>query len=264
MSDDEKAGNYAKIGGDTDGFAAIRAAILQKMLARAAFDGWTELALRSAAQEAGAGSAALRAAFPKGVADALRTWSAQTDSEMLAAIAEPGFANRKIREKVAFAIKARLNALRIHKEAARRASATLALPHYAPLGAELAWNAADVIWRGIGDTSTDFNYYSKRTILAGVWTSTLMRWLSDETVDESATNAFLDARMENVMQVEKAKSRIRNFAIDPIKPIEWLAKLRYPARNKNGAERRRAEQEAKIDETLDESFPASDPPYWTP
>lgn len=215
---------------EADAFEPSRALILAKMLETAAFDGWTERSLRAAARAAGVDGATARAAFPRGLSDVFRAWSGEADAAMLAAMAAPEFTSLKIREKVAFAVKARLAALRPHKEAARRAAATLALPLYGPLGAELIWKTSDAIWRGLGDTSTDFNFYSKRSILSAVWTSTFARWLSDDGEDEAATIAFLDARIENVMQIEKIKGKVRDLNIDPAKPIEWLARLRYPAR----------------------------------
>ncbi|MEO1137806.1 MAG: COQ9 family protein, partial [Pseudomonadota bacterium] len=164
----------------------------------AAFEGWTQATLARAAREAGVSPAVLAAAFPAGIADVLRAWSAESDRAMGAAMDAPAFKTLKIREKVAAAILSRLDALRPHKEAARRAAATLALPIHGGLGAKLAWETADRIWRGMNDRSTDFNFYSKRMILTGVWLSTFTRWLSDETEDETDTKAFLDARIENV------------------------------------------------------------------
>lgn len=214
---------------ENDGFEPVRAAVLPAMLARATFEGWTGQALKAAAQDADISDSALKAAFPGGVRDVLHYWSLTTDEQMREAMKAPEFSALKIREKVAFAVRARLDLLRTHKEAARRAAALTALPPYGLLGAKLAWNTADAIWRGLGDASTDFNFYSKRGILTGVWTSTFARWLADDAQDEAATKAFLDARIENVMQIEKAKARIRKLGLDPAKPIEMLSRLRYPA-----------------------------------
>ena len=211
-----------------DGFEPARRRLLDAALIEAAFDGWNGAMMDKAARTAGLEPGVAAAAFPGGVRDLLRYWSIRTDEAMTEAMAGPDFAALKIREKVAFAVNARLDVLRPHKEAARRAAALLALPTSGLLGAQLAWKTADAVWRGLGDTSTDFNFYSKRGILTGVWTSTMARWLADDSDDEAATQDFLAARIANVMEIEKAKAQIRKLGLDPAAPIRALAKMRYP------------------------------------
>jgi len=211
-------------------FGPARAAILEAALQLAPFDGWTAKMMRAATEAALLDRPTQEAAFPGGVSDLLRFWSGEADAAMRAEMEGEKFKAMKIREKVTFAVRARIDVLRPHKEAARRAAATLALPHHGPLAASLAWKTADEIWRGLADKSTDFNFYSKRAILTGVWTTSFARWLADDSEDEAATNAFLDARIENVMQVEKLKARIRKSGIDPAAPWKFFAGLRYPRR----------------------------------
>lgn len=218
--------------GSQDTFSVERAAILAAALERAPFEGWTVAMLGRAAADTGAEKSVLAAAFPGGTADALAAWSEALDAEMSAAMRADGFAAKKIRDKVAAALKARLAAMRPRKEAARRAAATLALPFYGALGARLAWKTSDAVWRGLNDASTDFNFYSKRAILSGVWASTFVRWLADESDEEAATADFLARRIENVMQIEKAKAKLRDAGFDPARPLGWLAHLRYPARGR--------------------------------
>lgn len=214
--------------GTDDPFAAERAAILAAALERAPFEGWTIAMLGRAAGDAGLAGPVLAAALPGGVADVLASWSEALDAAMLAAIGDGRLAGLKIREKVAAAVTARLDAMAPHKEAARRAAATLALPLYGALGARLVWKTADAVWRGLGDRSTDFNFYSKRAILSAVWASTFMRWLADAGEDGAATREFLARRIDNVMQIEKVKAKLREAGLDPAEPLGWLARLRYP------------------------------------
>lgn len=213
-----------------DAFEPVREAILAEALKGAAFDGFTPLSLARAAADAGRTKAELAAAFPRGPIDLVAWWSAKADAAAAAAIAAPHEPPLKIREKVARALEARLAFLRPHKEAARRAAAYLALPHNAPTGARLVWETADAVWRAMGDPSTDFNFYSKRAILSGVWSTTFARWLADDSDDEAATKAFLAARIGNVMQFEKLKARVRDSGFDPEGMFGWLAKMRYPER----------------------------------
>lgn len=213
-----------------DAFDPVREAILAEALKGAAFDGFTPLALERAASAAGAAKAELAAAFPRGAIDLVTWWSARADEAAAAALSAAQEPPLKIREKVARAVEARLAYLRPHKEASRRAAAFLALPHNAPSAARLVWATADAIWRAMGDPSTDFNFYSKRAILSGVLGSTFARWLADDSDDEAATKRFLAARIDNVMQFEKLKARVRDRGFDPEGAFGWLAKMRYPER----------------------------------
>jgi ubiquinone biosynthesis protein COQ9 len=211
-----------------DPFDETRRKLLPAALETAVFDGFTPLMMRAAAQKAGLSRSELAAAFPHGAVDLAAFWSQEADRAAAEALRAGDAQGLKIREKVALGIETRLAYLRPHKEAARRAAAYFALPHNALAGARLVWRTADSIWRAIGDRSTDFNYYSKRAILAGVWSSTFMRWLADDGADEAATKAFLNDRIANVMQFEKFKSKVRDSGFDPEGMFGWLARLRYP------------------------------------
>src|SRR5471032_1052402 len=124
----------------------------------------------------------------------------------------------KIRERIAAAVRTRLAVLKPQKEAARRAGALLSLPMHAALGARLLYRTVDAMWRAAGDASTDFNFYTKRGILAGVYTSTLMRWFTDASADESETDKFLRDRIENVMTFEKFKAQVKQ-GLDRLPPL---------------------------------------------
>ncbi|HTQ14506.1 MAG TPA: COQ9 family protein [Rhizomicrobium sp.] len=191
---------------------SLKAAVLEHALEHAAFDGFTDATLAKAARAAGAGKSDLARLFPDGPRSLVEAYSRSADAEMRARLAGQKLAGLKVRERIARAVTARIAVLRPHKEAARRAAAFLTLPPNAVLATKLLYRTVDAIWRAAGDTSTDFNFYTKRAILAGVWTSTLMRWFTDDDPGEAATRAFLDARIENVMQFEKFKARVRERA----------------------------------------------------
>ena len=211
-----------------DGFANQRQEILRESLKIAPFEGWNRNSLDNAATAAGVEKTAISTIFPHGVADLMRFWSHQLDEQMTSRMMESDIEAMKIREKVETGVLIRLETLSSNREAARRAAGWLAIPPNHFLASRLTWNTADAIWRAIGDKSTDFNYYSKRTILSGVWTSTLARWFADDTEDQGPTRDFLAARIENVMQFEKAKSKAKKLGLNPAAPIEFLARLRYP------------------------------------
>ncbi len=161
-----------------------------------------------------------RLAAPDGVDSLLLAWADRSDDATRDAIAAADLTSLKIREKIALGVRARIAALSPHKDAARRAAHTLAAPWRVGLGARILWNAADTIWSAIGDTSTDGNWYSKRMVLSGVIASVMNTWLAED--DETLAWATLDARIDNVMQFEKAKAQARQFTDTLPDPLDLL------------------------------------------
>ena len=189
--------------------AALKAAILAAALKDAAFDGFTDKVLEKAGGTAGADKTAMARLFPGGPLSLIEYYSVSVDAEMEKRLAGQDLAAMKIRARITTAIQTRLEILKPDKEAARRAGSLLALPVHASLGAKLLYQSVDAMWRAVGDTSTDFNFYTKRGILAGVYGSVLVRWFNDTSADEAPTNEFLAARIENVMQFEKFKAKAK-------------------------------------------------------
>jgi ubiquinone biosynthesis protein COQ9 len=187
----------------------MREAVLAAALPHAAFDGFTESMLQKAGHEAGVAKADLKRLFENGPVSLIEFYSGWADAEMEKRLEAMDLKTMKIRERIAAAVKTRLAILKPHKEAARRAAALLSLPMHAALGAKLMYRTVDAMWRAAGDTSTDFNFYTKRGILAGVYGSTAMRWFNDTSEDEKPTEEFLAARIENVMQFEKLKAKAK-------------------------------------------------------
>jgi ubiquinone biosynthesis protein COQ9 len=187
----------------------LREAVLNAALPHAAFDGFTDMVLQKAGAEAGLEKADVARLFEDGPISLVEYFSTHTDAEMEKRLSAMNLKAMKIRERIATAVKTRLAILKPHKEAARRAAALLSLPMHAALGAKLVYRTVDAMWRAAGDTSTDFNFYTKRGILAGVYGATAMRWFNDTSEDEKATDDFLAARIENVMQFEKFKAKAK-------------------------------------------------------
>jgi len=193
----------------TQAFATMRAHILEKALTHVPFDGWTEKALFEGAKDAGYAPAMALDAFPGGVPDAIECAAEEADRAMLAALDKMDLGNMRVRDRVAAAVRARLELSTPHREAIQRALAILALPHNFPLGARTLWRTIDAIWYAAGDNATDFNYYTKRALLAGVYSATLVYWLNDHSPEHADTWAFLDRRIDDVMRVPKLVGKLR-------------------------------------------------------
>jgi ubiquinone biosynthesis protein COQ9 len=194
------------------GDAALKAAVVAAALPRIPFDGFTDAVLGAAIADAGVDTRDAARLFAGGVLDLVEAYSEIADREMEERLASLDLAAMKIRERIATAVKTRIAVLRPHKEAARRAAAFLTLPPHAGRGLTLLYRTVDAIWHAAGDTATDFNFYSKRAILAGVYSATLMRWFTDQGEEEAETDAFLARRIDEVMRFERFKAQWRERA----------------------------------------------------
>jgi ubiquinone biosynthesis protein COQ9 len=190
----------------------FKSAVLEAALPHIPFDGFTQKTLDRAGSEAGVDQKTLLRLFPKGPLSLVEAYSQIADAEMERRLAKAKLARMKVRERIALAVRTRIAVLASHEEAARRAAAFLSLPPHAATAAKLIYGTVDSIWRAVGDTSTDFNFYTKRAILAAVYSSTLVRWFNDDSEDEHATWDFLDHRIADVMRFEKFKAGVRERA----------------------------------------------------
>ncbi len=194
--------------------AALKRAVLDAALPHVPLEGFSDTMLAHAGVDAGVGQEMLLHLFPQGPLSLVEFYSQHCDAEMETRLAGENLSQMKIRERIATAVLTRLAVLKPHKEAARRAAAFLTLPTHVALGARLVYRTVDAMWRAVGDTSTDFNFYSKRAILAGVYSLTLMRWFNNTGEDEAETHEFLLARIENVMRFERFKAEVKERTKD--------------------------------------------------
>jgi ubiquinone biosynthesis protein COQ9 len=203
--------------------------LLDAALIHVPFDGWSEATLAAAARDAGIEPALARALVPRGGVDLALAYHRRGDAQMVAALAARDLSALRMREKVALALRLRLEAA--DREAVRRAAALFALPQHAADGARALWATADAVWTALGDTSEDGNWYTKRAILASVQGATVLYWLGDDSPGAQATWDFLDRRIEGVMRFEMAKAAVqKNPALRAVfaLPLAALAVLRKP------------------------------------
>lgn len=205
----------------------LRAALAPEIAANAAFDGWTDEALTITAEAAGVNPGVARLAFPGGAVDMIDAWFAYVDRSMLAAV--PEVATLKVRERIARLVEARLTAMEPDREALRRALAVLAMPQNLRAAARLGWRTVDAIWRAAGDTVTDYNHYTKRGILLGVYGATISVFLDDESEGDADTRAFLARRIDGIMRFEKAKAGFVKRTENLPSLSRFIGRLRYPA-----------------------------------
>lgn len=209
----------------------LRIALAPDIAASAIFDSWNETALMAAAEMAGVDADIARLAFPGArPMDMIESWIASVDADMAAEWPAERLATLKIRERIRTLVAYRLDAVAHIDEAVRRALAVMAQPQNAPRSLKLGWRSADIMWRLAGDTATDYNHYTKRAILAGIYSATLAVFVNDESEGKADTHAFLERRIDGIMKFEKTKAQFLNKDRELPSLTRFLGRLRYPAR----------------------------------
>jgi ubiquinone biosynthesis protein COQ9 len=193
----------------TEDSLKMRDELLLAMLPHVPFDGWTATALLRGAAEAGIDMAGAGEAFPRGAADMVAHFSDWSDRRMLEALEEMDLPSMRVTERVRAAVQERLRQAEPHREAVQRSLAFLAMPQNALLGAKLLYRTVDAIWHAAGDNATDWNFYSKRGLLAGVFSATVLYWLNDRSEDNADTWDFLDRRLRDVATFGKATGKLK-------------------------------------------------------
>ncbi len=206
--------------------------LLDAALPHVAFDGWSPAVVEAARQDLGISDADVQALAPRGALDLAIAYHRRGDQAMVTRLGTADLSGVRFNEKVATALRFRLDAM-TDREAVRRATTLFSLPPHSADGAKLVWETADHVWTALGDTSEDGNWYSKRAILSGVWGATVLYWLGDDSPGFVNTHQFIDRRIENVMQFEKLKGQLReNPMTKPFMQMQdaVFGKLRAPKR----------------------------------
>jgi ubiquinone biosynthesis protein COQ9 len=206
--------------------------LIDAALPHVAFDGWSPVTWRAAVADSGVDPALAATLCPRGAVDLAVAAHRRGDRQMASELRSRNLSGLRFRDKVAEAVKIRLDVAG-DREIVRRGTTLFSLPQNAALGAKMIWETADAIWTALGDTSDDVNWYTKRATLAGVYSSTVLYWLGDESEGRAATWAFLDRRIEDVMRIEKAKATVqKNPVLKTLfaGPIWAASRIRPPIR----------------------------------
>lgn len=182
--------------------------LLEAALTHVPFEGWSRRSLFAAAADLGIEPALARRLFPRGGDDLLVHLERWADRQMAARVDLEELQELRIRERIARLVRTRLEVLTPHREALRRATAARLLPSNALAATASLWRTVDLMWSLAGDRATDASYYTKRSLLAAVWSSTFLYWLDDRSADLEATWAFLGRRIDDVMRIGQLRARL--------------------------------------------------------
>ena len=211
--------------------------LLQAALPHVAFDGWSDATFKAAVADSGLDAETARSVAPRRGLDLAIMFHKQGDAKMVAAMSAEDLSALRYRDRVIACVRKRIEIAGADREAVRRGATLFSLPFNAPEGAKLVWGTADAIWNVLGDTSDDYNWYSKRAILSGVYSSTVLFWLGDDSEGAERTWEYLDRRIDDVMQFEKVKAQVRGSKLAQMAlwgPKQALSLIKAPSATRTG------------------------------
>jgi ubiquinone biosynthesis protein COQ9 len=208
----------------------VRAALAPIIARNAGFDGWSDAAVHAAADEAGVDRDVAKLAFKDNAIDMIDAWIDSIDMELAHRLPAEKLGAMKIRDRITALLATRLEIMAPDRESLRRAMAIMAMPQNLVRSAKIGWRSADRMWRLAGDTASDFNHYTKRMTLSAVYASTLSVFVNDDSDNFADARAFLDRRIDNVMQFEKVKFQAKQRQEYVPSLSRFIGRLRYPAR----------------------------------
>jgi ubiquinone biosynthesis protein COQ9 len=208
----------------------VRAALAPMIARNAGFDGWSDAAVHAAADEAGVDRDVAKLAFKDNAIDMIDAWIDSIDMELAHRLPAEKLGAMKIRDRITALLATRLEIMAPDRESLRRAMAIMAMPQNLVRSAKIGWRSADRMWRLAGDTASDFNHYTKRMTLSAVYASTLSVFVNDDSDNFADARAFLDRRIDNVMQFEKVKFQAKQRQEYVPSLSRFIGRLRYPAR----------------------------------
>ncbi len=195
---------------ETDHISLTQKMLVEAALPHVAFDGWSASTLEAAIKDTGVDAGLAGQACPRGAVDLALAFHRIGDEKMELALAATNLSDMRFRDRIAKAVQLRIEAVADNKEAVRRGVTLFALPLHASEGAQALWATTDKIWNVLGDTSEDVNWYTKRATLSAVYSATILFWLGDDSEGSTETWAFIDRRIDNVMQFETVKAKLKD------------------------------------------------------
>ncbi|MDJ1305109.1 MAG: COQ9 family protein [Candidatus Midichloria sp.] len=186
----------------------IKKKLFESALKIIPFEGWCPDLLIKAERAVNLPEGAASVLFPGGINDFFEYYIEEIDREMLSVYKNSISPNMKVHQRIRQCVISRIEVLARNKSVVTRGLAFLAMPINYALSLRVLWKTVDLIWYEAGrDQSTDFNYYTKRALLAGVYSSTILYWINDESEDFTKTIGFLDRRLEDIHKIYKAKEK---------------------------------------------------------
>ena len=186
----------------------IRNQILQEAKPIIVENGWNEDLFFNISKSSKYKYSEIKALFPEGYMQLLEVYLESINQLMSQKAKEIDLIRLRVHERVRELLILRLKIVAKDKDLFKKTFSYLALPHNLKISTRVLYKTVDEIWFLSGDISTDFNFYSKRIILASIYTSTIIHFVNNENIDE--TNLILNKLLKKVSLIPKFKNKFTN------------------------------------------------------
>ena len=190
-------------------YKKLKSDIIEALLENIAFDGLTWDVVKQTVVDEGHSTDMADALFPARMKSVAADISTYFDSMMMDQLEKVDPENYRIRDRIKLAVEKRLEVMSPYKESLLHLTRFWMRGRGGLSGSRSAWSTSDKIWNWAGDTSKDYNHYTKRMLLSGVIVSTFVYWFRDDGADLTKTFEFLDRRIDNVLKLGQFIGRFK-------------------------------------------------------
>lgn len=172
--------------------------------------GWSKKMFKEVSKHSKYGLDLVLILFPQGYINLLQLYLDDLNLKMTYESKKIDLIRLKLHERIREICFIRFNIMEKEKKIIKKTFVYLLLPNKYKFSLKNIYRSVDQIWYLAGDSSTDFNFYSKRVILASIYSSTMMHFINNDNLEE--TKNIFDKRLKNLSKIPKIKERLNDFA----------------------------------------------------
>ncbi|KAK2645053.1 hypothetical protein Ddye_020248 [Dipteronia dyeriana] len=179
-----------------------QARVLEASLLHVVNSGWTEAAMIAGAREVGL-SPSIVGSFPRKEAALVEFFTDDCLQKLIDRIdSGEDFQNLIPSERISKLVRIRLEMQATYISKWPQALSIQAQPLNVSTSFKQRAMLVDEIWHAVGDEGSDIDWYVKRTILGGIYSTTEIYMLTDSSPDFRDTWTFLDARVKDAFDMK--------------------------------------------------------------
>ena len=171
--------------------------------------GWNEEMFSKVAKNSKYDTAVVLSLFPEGYLSLIQVYLDEINTKMTDESKKLNLIRFKVHERIRELCILRFKIMIKEKKIVCKTFLHLLLPNNYSFSLKNLYKTVDQIWYLAGDSSTDFNFYSKRAILASIYLTTILHFINNENLEE--TIILLNKQLKKVSKIPKIKERLSDY-----------------------------------------------------